>query len=228
MRRSSGARHDARAGVITVQTDTLISALAADLTVKWPLRRVFVIAALAGSAVAAVVFALSLGLRPDLVHAAETVRFVFKFVVTLSLAAAALGVVWRSAQPGAPLGPWLPWLLLSPALLTIACVGELLALPPSDWAGRLMGHNALLCLAAIPLLAMGPLAGLMAALRYGLAVRPGLAGAMAGLAASGIGATFYASHCPDDSPLFVATWYVIATGLVTGIGILSGRVLLRS
>jgi hypothetical protein len=41
-----------------------------------------------------------------------------------------------------------------------------------------------------------------------------LAGAIAGLAASGIAATFYATNCTDDSPLFVITWYPLATGFV--------------
>src|SRR5258708_8799527 len=39
--------------------------------------------------------------------------------------------------------------------------------------------------------------------------------------------TLYASHCTDDSPLFVATWYTIATVLVTAIGALAGSRVLR-
>jgi hypothetical protein len=54
-----------------------------------------------------------------------------------------------------------------------------------------------------------------------------LAGAVAGLLSAGLAATFYASHCTDDSPLFVATWYTIATALVTAIGALAGSKVLR-
>jgi hypothetical protein len=54
-----------------------------------------------------------------------------------------------------------------------------------------------------------------------------LAGAIAGLAASGIAATFYATNCTDDSPLFVVVWYPLAVGFVTLIGCLSGRRFLR-
>jgi hypothetical protein len=54
-----------------------------------------------------------------------------------------------------------------------------------------------------------------------------LAGAVAGLAASGIAATFYASNCTDDSPLFVITWYPIAILIVAAVGYLIGRKLLR-
>jgi hypothetical protein len=44
---------------------------------------------------------------------------------------------------------------------------------------------------------------------------------------AGLAATLYASHCTDDSPLFVATWYTIATALVTAIGALVGSRVLR-
>jgi hypothetical protein len=64
-------------------------------------------------------------------------------------------------------------------------------------------------------------------LRQGAPSSPGLAGAIAGVAASGIAATFYAAHCTDDSPLFVMTWYLIATLIVTSAGYLIGRSLLR-
>ncbi|HZC95311.1 MAG TPA: NrsF family protein, partial [Bradyrhizobium sp.] len=76
-------------------------------------------------------------------------------------------------------------------------------------------------------LAIGPLICLLAALRRGAPSNPGLAGAMAGLAAGGIAATFYAANCNDDSPLFVATWYPIAVLAVTLAGYFIGRRLLR-
>lgn len=51
--------------------------------------------------------------------------------------------------------------------------------------------------------------------------------AMAGLLAGGIGAVFYAAHCPDDSLLFAARRYTIAIGVMTGLGALGGRQFLR-
>ena len=53
------------------------------------------------------------------------------------------------------------------------------------------------------------------------------AGAIAGVAASGIGATFYAANCNDDSPLFVATWYPLAIFMVSAAGSFGGSLLLR-
>ena len=47
--------------------------------------------------------------------------------------------------------------------------------------------------------------------------------AEAGVAAAGISATIYASNCTDDSPLFVVTWYPLATGIVALAGAWAGR-----
>jgi hypothetical protein len=44
---------------------------------------------------------------------------------------------------------------------------------------------------------------------------------------AGLAATLYAAQCTDDSPLFVATWYTIATAMVAAIGALAGSRLLR-
>jgi hypothetical protein len=64
-------------------------------------------------------------------------------------------------------------------------------------------------------------------LRRGAPSNPALAGALAGLLSAGLAATLYAAHCTDDSPLFVATWYTLATAAVAGIGALAGARLLR-
>ena len=52
-------------------------------------------------------------------------------------------------------------------------------------------------------------------------------GALMQRAAAGLAATLYASHCTDDSPLFVATWYPIATAMVVAAGALIGAKVLR-
>lgn len=82
-------------------------------------------------------------------------------------------------------------------------------------------------MAAVPLLSLPLLAASLIGLRHGAPTRPALAGAMAGLLSAGLAATLYAAHCTDDSPLFVATWYSIATALVTAIGALAGSKVLR-
>jgi hypothetical protein len=65
------------------------------------------------------------------------------------------------------------------------------------------------------------------ALRAGAPRVPAWAGAVAGLLAGCLSAALYATHCPDDSPLFVAVWYALAVMLVTLAGALAGHRLLR-
>jgi hypothetical protein len=58
-------------------------------------------------------------------------------------------------------------------------------------------------------------------------MHPGLAGALAGLLSGTIGATIYAAHCPDDSPLFLMTWYGLSVAMMTLAGALLGARVLR-
>ena len=95
------------------------------------------------------------------------------------------------------------------------------------WASRLVGSNAMICLPAIPLLSVAPLAAVLAILRRGAPASPVMAGAAAGLLAAASGAALYAFHCFDDSPLFVATWYTTAAIPVVLIGAAAGKRLLR-
>jgi len=63
-----------------VDTDTLIKALAEDLKVRWSLGRAFGFATVGGALAAGILFFLSLGFRPDVTHAMQTIRFPFKLV----------------------------------------------------------------------------------------------------------------------------------------------------
>jgi hypothetical protein len=159
--------------------------------------------------------------------AAHTMRFPLKFVFALALAVTAALILFPMAQPFAAPSRFRPLLLLAPVLLLIAVVAELAAVPSSAWIKLWIGHNAMICMTCIPVIAALPLAVLLFALREGAPARPARAGAIAGLAAGGIGAFFYAAHCFDDSPLFVATWYTIAIAFMAGVGALVGSRLLR-
>ena len=89
------------------------------------------------------------------------------------------------------------------------------------------GKNALLCLTVVPALGLVPLALMLWTLRQGASTRPAWGGFCAGILAGGIAATFYAANCTDDSPLFVATWYPIAVGLLGVLGAVAGRFFAR-
>jgi hypothetical protein len=208
-----------------MRTEDLIATIAADTERAQSPARALALAIGGGAVAAAILFFIVLGPRPDFGHAISTLRFDFKFVVTLSLAATAFVLALRLARPETPGNRAI--LLAVPALLALAVVLELIDVPAQDWLARWIGHNARACMVNIPFLSLVPLAAILAALRQGAVTRPRLAGAVAGLLAAGIGASFYAAHCPDDSPLFVATWYTLATLFVTGLGGFLGPRLLR-
>jgi hypothetical protein len=212
---------------VFVKTDNLIDLLAQDSAPPWGLRSLLAMALAAGIIIAAILFFVGIGFRPDISEAVTSNRFLFKFVATVSLAVTAIWVTLSVGRPSGSLAHRGLVLAIAPTLLVCAAVIELLVLPESQWMPRLVGHNARFCLTLIPLLAIGPLVCLLAALHEGAPSSPGLAGTVAGLAASGIAATFYAANCTDDSALFVITWYPIATLIVTTAGYLIGRKLLR-
>lgn len=210
-----------------MKTDELIRALAADKEVPAAPGRSLALALVAGAAVAAVAFAATLGLRRDVLDALATVRFPFKFVVTLAVVIAGVRLTAALARPGADLRGALR-ALLAPALLIGAAVAiELAVVPASEWGRYLVGSSVAICLTWIPLLAIAPLAALLLALRQAAPTELARAGAAAGFAAAGIAATLYAAHCIDDSPLFVAAWYSVATALVVALGAWLGPRVLR-
>ncbi|MBP2236982.1 hypothetical protein J2Z31_003496 [Sinorhizobium kostiense] len=211
-----------------METQELIKALAADAR-RHGMSMAFAwsVAGFAAIAVAAIVFFLMLGARTDIAVAAQTGRFLFKFIVTIALAVSAFALLHVLARPEAEARRMLPRLAVAPALLLAAIVAELAVTPPDTWTARLVGTNSLVCLTFIPLIGIGPLALLLAGLRHGAPSHPALAGAVAGLTAGGIAATFYAAHCTDDSPLFVATWYTIAVAMLALVGALAAHRIVR-
>jgi hypothetical protein len=153
--------------------------------------------------------------------------FDLKFAVTLSLAIPAIATSLHLSRPEASLRGWL-WLLVIPVGLLVAGIaGEMMLPPRLPVLARLIGSNSRICLTAIPIMSLPLLAAALIGLRHGAPSRPALTGAIAGLLSSGLAATLYASNCTDDSPLFVITWYSIATAMVASIGALAGNRLLR-
>lgn len=181
----------------------------------------------AGFAVSALFFFTTMGLRDTFFASLAEPRFLFKFVFSLTLAASGFLLAWRLSRPGVDLGLAGKMVLLAPALVVAASLAEMAVTPSNLWAARMIGHNAVHCLLAIPAMSLAPLAGLFAALRHGAPGDGRRAGAAAALASAGLAATLYAMNCPDDSPLFLAVWYMIATSIVVGLGWLAGGRLLR-
>jgi hypothetical protein len=211
-----------------VKTGDLIRALAADSEVHpMPPGRALALALIPGVAIALGLHFAILGLRPHLLTLLGDPRLLFKLCLTVLLVALSGALVSRIARPGADIRRATLMLAIVPALLAVANLAELRAVPAAEWGQRLVGANAIFCLKSIPFLAAAPLVAVLVALRQGAPEHPALAGAAAGLFAGAIGAACYATHCPDDSPLFVAAWYTLAIGIVAAIGAVAGTRLLR-
>ncbi len=210
-----------------MKTEDLIRALVADGSRPVPsIRRTLLRALFAGLVASALAFVV-LHPRPDFAQALLTAPYLFKLLVVVVLAGTAMMLLTDVARPTpAPPQGWRR-LLVAPILLLAGVLVELARFPSAQWAARLIGHNAAHCLSLIPLLSLPPLVCLFLALRHGAPLRPGLAGAVAGLVSGGAAATLYAITCPDDSPLFVATWYSIGIALVSGASAFTGARMLR-
>jgi hypothetical protein len=212
---------------MSMDTDQLIRTLAADDTRARPVGFVLTLALLAAAPVSLLIFFAELGVRPDVMTAMHNPFFDLKFAVTLALASAAIIVSLHLTRPEASMRGW-GWLFVIPAGLLVAGIsGEMMMPQRLPMMTRLVGHNSRVCLTAIPVMSLPLLAAALVGLRHGATTRPALAGAAAGMLSAGLAATFYASHCTDDSPLFVATWYTIGTALITAIGALVGSRVLR-
>ena len=125
-----------------MDTNELIKALAADTGRARRRFRPFGGAPSAlAVAVAAAVFLATLGPRPDIAAAAGTPRFLFKFVVTLTLA----GECFRPCRlfRGQARACARRCLILQagPALVAVAVAAELLVLPPETWPAKNDRHE---------------------------------------------------------------------------------------
>ena len=210
-----------------MKTEDLIAVLAVDVGARpRPVAVMLACAMGLGGLGSAILFAAIMGPRPDLALALAAWRFDAKIALLALAVLAAARECHRLSRPtahGRP-GP-LAHLVI---VLTAALVATELALTePSEWSARLVGTNAWLCLSVIPLLSALPLAALFWAMRTGAPAVPARAGFAVGLLAASIGGLLYATHCFDDSPLFVVTWYSLAAIVIAGAGALIGHRALR-
>lgn len=211
-----------------MKTNDLIRALAADnATRASSVERWLLLALFAATAVSVAMFSLMLGPRADIAVAAGQFGFWFKFAVTLALAATAAFVATRLVRPGAEVRFAAIALAAAPLLLAAAVAVELTQVAPSMRATKLVGTTWRSCLTFIPLLSAPILFAALISLRHGAPTQPAFAGAAAGVLAGGLGAAVYASYCPEDSALFLATWYSLAIAIVALVGSALGARVLR-
>ncbi len=210
-----------------MNTSELINALSADSLMAPRPARALALALAPALAIAVMLFFATLGPRPQFFALLGDPRFLFKILLCDLLAVLSGALALSVFRPGRVDRRALALLALPPLFLAIAVAAELLAIPSQQWLPRLVGRNSMVCLPSIPFLGLAPLAATLFALRNGAPQHPALAGAAAGLFAGAIGAALYATHCPDDSPLFVMVWYPLAIAFLTMLGAVLGARLLR-
>ena len=176
---------------------------------------------------AAFLFAILLGVRPDIDMAVRLPMFWVKLAFAASVAVASLFVASRLSRPGARLR-WAPGALAAPVLaMWLFAAYVLLGAPPPERADLVMGRTWEYCLIGVPLLSAPLLVATLLAMKGLAPTRPALAGASAGLLAGAIGALIYALHCPEMEAPFLGVWYVLGMLIPTAAGALLGPFVLR-
>lgn len=212
-----------------MQTDDLIAHLTGELE---PVRGAEVVRILAaglalGLLGSALLMAVTIGIRPDIIQAMGGSAFWLKFTYTLVIVILGLKLVERMGRPGTD-ASW-PALLIAVPVVTLMSMMAM-QMMPADSATRhalLMGHSADVCSVLIAGLALPLFAGLFWALRRLAPTRLTEAGAAAGLLAGSAAATIYAFHCTESTATFIAIWYTAGIALTTLMGAGLGRFLLR-
>lgn len=206
-----------------MKTDELIAMLArGDVAV--PARRPGATAAVLAAGLLASIVLMQLTLRtlPQLGDAVAWPAFWLKVGFVVAMVCAAWHAASTLARPGAREGS-VPVVLAAPLLLIWLIGAVLLMMAAPDQRAQLFwGGTWRACPALIALLSAPLLAAALWAMRRMAPTRLRLAGAAAGLAAGAGGALVYCLHCPEMSPAFVGTWYVLGMLVPAAIGALLG------
>jgi hypothetical protein len=210
-----------------MKTDDLIRAMAADAPARTGTARRHALVWLAvAMPVVALLFNFVFELREDLLGEAALAT-VQKLTFTVLLLAAAARGATILMSPDARLRDAMIWIAAPLAALLVFIAGDLAFNNDGTVAERAIGESGLDCIVSLIGLSALPLAAFLYGMRDGASTRPGLAGALAGVSAASMAASFYALHCVDDSALFVGLWYGLGIALVGAIGYFAGQRFLR-
>jgi hypothetical protein len=212
-----------------MKTDELIAMLArggaaADVNA---LRRRYGVALGWGALAAALLMALVLGVRPDIVEAAALPMFWLKIAVPAAIAAAAMLATLRLSRPGARPGSVTAMLAAPVLVVWVIAAFALWSAAPPERPELILGHSWAECLVNIGFLAAPVLVAMLWAARRAAPTRPALTGAALGLTAGALGAAVYALHCDEMAAPFLATWYLLGMTIPALVGAGVGMRLLR-
>jgi hypothetical protein len=211
-----------------MRTDDLIGELSGKLKPAGGVARPLALAVLLALVGGFLVMVLGpWGLRPDLRQALLSGPFWMKAGYSAAFAVAGALLVERLGRPDGR--GRLGWIVLGLAAAAIAALAaaELAGLPRSAWHADMMGHSSQICAVSVALISAPAFAAALWLMRRLAPTRPRLAGAAAGLLASGLGATVYGLFCQETSAAFTALWYTSAMLVWPAVGALVGPRLLR-
>jgi hypothetical protein len=190
-------------------------------------ERRFVIAALTGVTLAAVLMLMTSGVRPDIESAARLPMFWIKLLFPAAVAVAAMWMAARLSRPGAHVGVASIAVAAPFVVLWLMAAAALLNAEPAARVDLVLGSTWSTCVRDIALMALPAFVATFWAMRGLAPTRLALAGAAGGLMAGGIGAMIYALRCPEMESPFLAVWYVAGIGVSAAAGALLGPRLLR-
>jgi hypothetical protein len=211
-----------------MKTDQLIDSLVADHDHR-PLHAARGILFVLPPAIilSTLIFAYFLDARPDLAQALTSWRYLLKIMMAALIAMTATIFLLHLANPLHRPRTALRFLPLVALPLLAGFLFEGSSLPREQWMIAAMGQQPYFCLIFVPLLSLAPLVATLWTIGRGAPQSPLAGGAVAGLAAGRNGALVFAIHCDNDSPFYVAIWYLGAIAIVTLLGALIGRRYLR-
>jgi hypothetical protein len=169
---------------------------------------------------------LTIGFRPDIDEKLMEARFITEVVAATLTGLCAAVAAFSTGSPGYP--HWLRWLPLAPLLAWLASLGEGCW---RSWLG-LRGEGLrlspdLICFPSILLVGVIPGALIFLMLRRDAPLAPTTSMALAALAASALGAAALRLFHTQDASVMVLLWQFGSVALITGLGALGGRRLLR-
>lgn len=182
--------------------------------------------ALAATLIAAVVaVAFTLGLRSDFFGGLfDDPNRVFKYGFMAALVAANGLAWWRHGQPGRSIEGPIMFVLLFAGWLLILCVRSFYVTDFEVLKAAVISKTAFSCIGVTVSLAV---AATVVLAKIGRAMAPEDVKShayLSALFAGSIGAFAYSLRCPNDQPLYIATWYGLA---IAGYAFVAAPVLAR-
>ncbi len=206
----------------------MIDALVDDLRPVRPISPRIALAIVGSiTVVLAVLIAMSMGLRSDILEGNPQAILLMRGGVLLLLGSATMAALVSAARPGVgqQSDGW-RWALGAAAIFPISAVVLILAqgaLP----MGILTANSAPYCLAVTLAGAIAMGAPLTAWLRRGAVTQPERVGWLVGFASGAFALFAYNLHCPSSTLVYTGIWYTSAVGLAAIVGRLTVPRLLR-